>query len=157
MNLPVRVTCAVIAVLCTSAASVVAQPALAEWLSDSRGCKVANPHPQPIEAISWSGGCRNGYADGPGTIRWFSEGRSNGTTSGTFKDGKLNGQGSVTLPHAIHTNNGSSVSPSAHTWAAGSRLEGEFADNQLIGDGVITSPNGQKTLVNLIDGRLVRR
>src|SRR3954462_8225955 len=72
-----------------------------DWVADSHGCKVANPHPQPIESISWTGACKDGYAEGPGKVLWFSQGKANGMTSGTFKRGKLSGTASVTLPHAV--------------------------------------------------------
>jgi hypothetical protein len=120
---------------------------------------VANPQPQPIETITWSGHCKDGFADGAGTVAWFSEGKINGITSGTFKEGKLIGKGYVTLPHAVYTgvNVGKRNVDVRRTWPFGSRLDGEFLENQLIGDGIITTPNGQKVVVIQIDGKLVRK
>jgi len=129
------------------------------WIADSLGCKVTNPQPQPIETITWSGHCKDGFVDGAGTVAWFSEGKVNGITSGTFKEGKLNGKGYVTLPFAVYArvNVGKRNVEVRRTWPPGSRLDGEFVDNQLIGDGIITTPNGQKVVVNQIDGKLVRK
>jgi len=115
-----------------------------DWVADSLGCKVANPHPQPIESISWTGACKDGYAEGPGKVLWFSGGKPNGMTSGTFRRGKLAGKASVTLPHAVFQG----------SWLPGSRLDGEFLDNRLVGSGIITRPNGQKIVVIEIDGKL---
>lgn len=120
---------------------------------------MANPQPQPIESISWSGRCKDGFADGAGIVRWFSGGKSNGITSGTFKQGKLIGKGYVTLPQAVYTRLNSSTRGGElrRAWPPGSRLDGEFLENQLVGDGVITKPNGQKEVVIQIDGKLVRK
>src|SRR6185503_1000973 len=103
--------------------------------------------------------CRDGFADGVGTVQWFSAGLSNGTTSGLFKDGRLMGKGSVTLPHAVYmhmlvSGRGASV---RRAWPTGSRLDGEFFENQLVGDGIITTPGGGRALVNEVDGKLIRK
>jgi hypothetical protein len=129
-----------------------------EWVSDAAGCKVANPQPQPVETILWSGSCADGYADGPGTVRWFSDGRANGVTSGTFRQGRLHGRGYVTLPQAVYSDaKGAELKVFRQGWPSGSRLDGNFADNRLVGDGVITTPDRRKVLVTQVDGRLVRK
>ena len=43
------------------------------WIADKRGCKVANPFPRPGESITWSGECKNGFAQGSGVLQWYSE------------------------------------------------------------------------------------
>ena len=120
---------------------------------------MTNPQPQPFETITWSGRCKDGFVDGAGTVAWFSEGKINGITSGSFKEGKLNGKGYVTLPHAVYAkvNVGKRNVEIRRAWPFGSRLNGKFFDNQLIGDGIITTPNGQKVVVSQIDGKLVRK
>src|SRR5262245_8366526 len=45
------------------------------WIADQRGCKVANTFPRPGETITWSGPCKNGYADGDGVMQWFLDGK----------------------------------------------------------------------------------
>ena len=159
MNSKSRFACLLAVFLCSLVSTVHAESSYAEWIADSNGCKVANPQPQPIESISWSGRCKFGYADGPGVVRWFSEGKSNGISSGTFKEGKLMGIGYITLPHAIYTRTNFSKGDFKlpRTWPFGSRLDGVFFENQLIGDGTITQPNGQKVVVIQIDGKLVRK
>lgn len=130
-----------------------------DWIDDASGCKVKNPQSQPAETIEWSGRCKLGYADGPGVVRWFSGGKPNGMTSGTFREGRLTGRGSVTLPHAVFSRTyipkGDFRSP--RVWPFGSRLDGVFSDNKLVGEGIVTEPNGQRTVVIQIDGRLVRK
>jgi len=46
-----------------------------EWIADKRGCKVANPFPRAGESITWSGPCKNGFADGQGILQWFFNGK----------------------------------------------------------------------------------
>ena len=159
MNANSRLACLGAAFLCSFTPCAHAEPPRTDWAADSLGCKVANPQPQPIETITWSGHCKDGFVDGAGTVAWFSEGKINGITSGTFKEGKLIGKGYVTLPHAVYTgvNVGKRNVDVRRTWPFGSRLDGEFLENQLIGDGIITTPNGQKVVVIQIDGKLVRK
>ena len=83
----------------------------------------------------------------------------NGVTAGTFREGKLTGKGYLTLPQAVYprANFGKRTFDVPRTWPAGSRLNGEFLENRLIGDGILTQPNGQQVFVNEIDGKLFRK
>ncbi len=106
-------------------AGSLAVPALAEtgrpltqWIVDQNSkCKIANAFPSAAETATWSGPCKDGYAEGQGVTQWYKakkptrkkyEGQmqagfmngkgvftqSNGDTlDGTFKDGSLNGEG----------------------------------------------------------------
>lgn len=148
----------------TLASTALAQTPDVGWVADAKGCKVANPQPQPYESIRWSGRCRNGFADGPGMVRWYSAGRINGSTSGTFSQGKLMGTGYITLPHLVHGLGNPAKGKSAagkpeevRTLVVGARLEGEFQENRLVGDGVITRRNGQKIVVTQVGYKLVRK
>ena len=159
MNANSRLACLGTAFLCSFSPAAHTEPAPIDWIEDSHGCKVANPHPQSIETVTWSGRCKDGFTDGAGTVRWFSEGKPNGVSSGTFKEGKLTGKGYVTMPYADYkrVNVGKRDFNFRRVWPSGSRLDGEFLENELVGDGVITKPNGQKVVVHEIDGRLVRK
>jgi len=64
------------------------------WIADDRGCKVANPFPQPGESIKWSGSCKNGLADGNGRYdaadgSWY---------EGEWKEGQPHGYGQYQTP-----------------------------------------------------------
>src|SRR5471030_2134510 len=34
-------------------------------------CKVSNPYPREDERTTWTGGCKNGYAEGVGVLQWY--------------------------------------------------------------------------------------
>jgi hypothetical protein len=90
-----------------------------EWIADAKsGCQVWNPSPQLEETVSWSGGCSNGRAEGPGTVEWLKGGVAIETDSGAWHDGRQAGQGS-------------------QIWASG-RYQGDVADGEPNGRGVLT-------------------
>ncbi len=152
-----QLACLGAAILCALASTAQAEPPVFDWVTDSNGCKVANPKPQLIESIIWSGRCANGFAEGPGTVRWFSAGKKNGVSSGTFKGGKLTGKGYVTLPYPVEPGSNFSKREAVRSWPSGSRLDGEFLDNRLVGDGILTQPDGRRFIVNQVDVMLMRK
>lgn len=67
------------------------------WIVDQKtGCKVWDPAPEPNEAVAWSGPCKNGFADGEGTLQWTENGEPSDRYVGEYHGGKRNGQGTVT-------------------------------------------------------------
>lgn len=159
MNTARLLACLALALCSMASAASRAEPNAPEWIADAHGCKVSNPQRQAVDSIRWSGRCKDGYAQGQGTVEWFSGGRADGVTSGRFFGGRLMGKGYVTRSHSVY----SQVKVAkrqvavARGWPAGSRLEGEFFEDELVGDGLLTKPNGQKLSVTQVDGRLVRR
>lgn len=53
-------------------------------ITTDKGCRLNNPSPQPHETVSWTGACRNGYADGFGTLTWFQDGKPSSPPATTF-------------------------------------------------------------------------
>lgn len=53
----------------------------------TQGCRLINPVPQPNETASWSGACRNGLAEGPGTVTWMQNGVVSSTSTGHYERG----------------------------------------------------------------------
>ena len=117
-----------VATLCLLAAAARAAPCAETApgvIRDAAGCGVVNPDPKPGESITWTGGCRDGLADGPGTLQW-SQGDVRGTTYvGAMSSGKLVGQG-------------------VETFTNGARFEGMFVDGRRDGHGVFTWPGGMR-------------
>ena len=88
------------------AASCLSFPALAQdrsaapdWITaTNQPCKIWNPEPQPNESVTWSGGCKDGYASGKGTLHWTENGKPDAVFEGEYANGKRNGPGVLTMP-----------------------------------------------------------
>ena len=66
-----------------------------EWIADKRGCKVANPFPPAGETITWTGDCKNGYADGDGVLQWYLNGKADDRYEGHLAQGWAQGRGTL--------------------------------------------------------------
>jgi hypothetical protein len=63
------------------------------YISDSKGCKIANPSPKPNETVTWSGECRDGFAEGIGVMQWFEDKQPGARYEGALAHGALSGEG----------------------------------------------------------------
>jgi hypothetical protein len=145
-----------IALLATSGG--VHAAASTEFTIGEPNCLVINRFPKPNERIKWSGGCKNGYAEGHGTLEWFEgdtatfrfegsmvAGMSDGigsytflengaSYSGGFKAGKRHGQGTLTLP-------------------SGQVQQGRFENDELVGEVEVTGPGMFRYVGGWLNGR----
>ncbi|MBA5686116.1 energy transducer TonB [Rugamonas apoptosis] len=96
-------------------------------------CLIANPHPIEDEQASWSGGCKDGYADGMGTLNWSVRGRPHGGYEGVLVKGVPNGPGFLLL-------------------ANDASLQGDFKEGKLEGKGVYTNAKGGKLNATFVAG-----
>lgn len=95
------------------------------WVADtSNGCKVWSPEPV-AEGITarWSGGCENGLAHGPGTVRWMSNNKQVAELTSTMEQGKMRG----------HTTG---------VEEPGNRFDGMFIDSLPEGEGKASFADG---------------
>ena len=84
-----------VTVLCTCQLNLFSQSV---WITDIKsGCKAYNPDPQPNEAISWEGGCKQGLVNGFGTLIWYNNGKEVARHIGIFEKGRPNGKGTFTI------------------------------------------------------------
>ena len=60
------------------------------------GCRVMNANPKRNEAITWSGGCENGLAQGQGILQWYENDRPAERYEGELHGGQINGHGVLT-------------------------------------------------------------
>ena len=87
------------------------------WIADSfTGCKIWNPAPQPHETVHWAGPCKDGFAEGKGTLQWTENGQLGDRYDGEYQHGKRNGHGVVTESN-------------------GHRTEGNWLDDELLQPG----------------------
>jgi hypothetical protein len=124
------------------------EPTLEHWIADaSTGCKVSNPKPEPNESIRWKGKCKNGLAEGKGTLEWFKGGQPYSVSTGNFREGKLHG-------HVIyHSANGGfyegetvNDKKDGHgivRWVNGDSYEGEFVNDSRTGHGTYRYADGR--------------
>ena len=97
-----------------------------QWIADQKtGCQIRNPRPLPDESVSWAGGCKNGKADGPGTLRWYAQGKLFLTLEGVMKEGQCQRDCTVST-------------------AAGYKYVGELQDNRPNGSGTMNYPDGTR-------------
>ncbi|MDR2219093.1 MAG: hypothetical protein LBE24_00745 [Methylobacillus sp.] len=118
------------------------------WIKDKNGCAVLNPDPQPNENIIWNGKCKNGYAEGAGTLTWFIDGKLDSTSTGTWTRGKMNGKGTIVYGNGERYDGGFAndfwSGKGIYTMPDGRRYEGTFVDGNPQGEGTVTEPNGKK-------------
>jgi hypothetical protein len=70
-----------------------------DWITASnQPCKIWNPEPQPDESVTWSGGCKDGYATGKGVLHWTENGKPDIVFDGEYANGKRNGRGVIFTP-----------------------------------------------------------
>jgi hypothetical protein len=62
------------------------------WIRDQKGCLQRNEEPKKGERVTWSGGCKDGYAEGFGVQRWnLSDDEWEETHRGTLHHGEWDG------------------------------------------------------------------
>ncbi|MGQ0579912.1 MAG: hypothetical protein ACT4PQ_13535 [Betaproteobacteria bacterium] len=116
------------------------------WIADSRGCKVANPFPQPGETIEWSGTCKNGFADGDGVLKWFVNGTPSDRYDGTLRQGWAEGNGTLLREAGRYVGEWKRSlqdGKGRYDAADGSWYEGEWQDGQPHGYGQYQAPDGR--------------
>jgi len=113
----------IVAAVLLSVANSHAQDDDTPTIADKNGCKVYNPMPQEQETISWSGSCRNGFADGTGTLDWFIGGQLEERYEGELKMGWADGEGTYVSRRGV-------------------RYKGQWKDSLQDGKGIIQNPDG---------------
>ena len=127
------------------------------WVTDTNGCKVWNPLPLHNESVTWSGPCKDGYADGQGVMQWQHDGKLSTRVEATYIGGKATGAGSfVSGSGARFEGNFVDGRPSGKgvmTWPNGDRYEGEWIQGERTGVGVLTRANGDRYEGDFVDGK----
>jgi hypothetical protein len=120
------------------------------WATDpDSGCALFDASLRPGDAVSWSGSCANGRADGQGTARFSNNGAEFESFSGNFQDG-VAADGDVKVSWGDGWSyDGAMVS--GHFEGQGvlindkkDRFEGNWKDGKLNGDGIVIHADGSK-------------
>lgn len=102
-------------------------PSDPHWLMDERAqCWAYDSNAGPYDTITWSGVCRDGRADGPGTLAFFNRGRMFERLTGTFNEGMLE-DGHVSIE-----------------WSDGARYDGDQSGGQFNGYGELIAADGTR-------------
>ena len=104
-------------------------------IADAHGCKTDNPNPKLNETISWTGGCKNGYLNGHGTLLWIRDAKPGSRYEGDFVNGELVGRGSMKT-------------------SEGTLYEGSFISSRLEGSGTVAYTNGTTITGNFANGQI---
>jgi hypothetical protein len=115
------------------------------WAADPKtGCRVWDPHPQPRQSISWSGGCVDGFAEGRGSLRWLRDALSFETDEGQWHKGRQIGKGVQTWPTGRYDGELQNGEPAGHgiLTLGDARYEGEFENGKPHGIGTLTNSSG---------------
>lgn len=70
------------------------------------GCKVYNPHPVDDESVNWVGGCKDGFANGYGTLEWYVKDKKGSVYIGNLQNGVFEGKGVLRYPNGTTTYEG---------------------------------------------------
>ncbi len=126
-----------------SCSAAEAQSPSGSFVADaSSGCKVWNP--QANESVKWSGDCRDGLAEGAGSLQWFNNNRAYEKDQGEWKEGRQSGRGSqdwTTGRYDGELVNGEPQGKGILTLQS-SRYEGEFRNGKPNGFGIVRSLEG---------------
>lgn len=101
-----------------------AQPVSSRWIADSSGCQFWDPSPMAEETVRWSGRCVGGYAEGHGTLTWYTRGSLYETDVADFAHGMLNGHGVL-------------------SFVSGQKFDGQFRDQRPNGFGTLRTMDGE--------------
>ena len=127
------------------------------WTADANGCKVWNARPQTGETVTWSGACKNGYAEGPGFVQWLQDGKLESRIESIYIQGKLNGKATYISANGVRTEgdfiDGVLSGKGVTTWPNGDRYEGNFAHGARTGAGVLELAKGGRFEGDFVDGK----
>ncbi len=120
------------------------------------GCQVWKPSLTPNEAVTWSGPCVNGFAEGTGTASWTVDGRLALTYEGRFRSGVLQGVGRMIGAGGDRFEgayrDGKREGYGVYASATGERYEGEFKGNRRHGRGTLIHADGSRVEGTFVDG-----
>lgn len=121
---------ALLASLLAGIACAESQPPTSQY-SGNPDCRIFNPSPVANQSAVWSGGCKDGYADGPGFAQWSVNGKDTMRYEGPLVRGKRHGRGATQINDEV--------------------FSGEFRDNKRNGPGILAKEGVYTLSGNFVD------
>ena len=151
-----------IIILCLSSLSGLLGTASAEgsWQTHKEtGCKAWSFNPGKDTTFSWTGGCKDGYVDGFGTLEWIEAGQPGDKYIGQYLLGKEHGKGTFVWVNRGARYEGDFVNglrsgKGIQSFADGERYEGEWRDDLPNGKGVQTWIKGARYEGDFVNGHM---
>ena len=125
-------------------------------VANKPGCRVWVNCYVPDSAVTWSGTCSGGVAEGQGTLEW-SEGEKTHTGTGAYSNGKRRGRWVFRQADGTVAG-GPFLDGKPHgrwilRYANGIVAEGPFVDGEMLGRWVLRGANGTVAEGPLVDGK----
>jgi hypothetical protein len=123
--------------LCLPRAAGAASDDVSHWANDpDSGCALFDASLRPGDSIAWSGACKDGRADGQGTVRFSNNGTEFESFTGNFAGG-VAADGPVTV-----------------TWGDGWSYDGQMQAGHFEGQGVLVNDKKDRFEGQWKDGKL---
>jgi len=111
------------------------------------GCRIAPLLPEPVGgAVSWSGGCKDGHADGKGVLEWKTQASGKRRLEATLVQGEVTGEATLVQDAGKYIGALRRGVPHGAGYFAsskdGGRYEGGFAGGRREGTGVWIGQDG---------------
>lgn len=127
-------------IICTLVLAIISTGVFADapdaFVIGDPNCRIENPNPRQHERATWSGACKEGYADGDGILQWYFDDKPSSRYEGGMAHGLPNGTG-------------------VYVYASNIRYEGGFANGKMNGQGVLTKPDGYKLVATFENNKVV--
>lgn len=140
--------------------SAACRPALAQEapaLAGAPDCRFAAVHPVPMQAPTWDGACKAGYADGKGTLAWRNGAGKTYKLEATLAAGQVAGEAKLLLPDGgVYIGPFRDGVPDGQGYfrlANGTRYEGDVRMGKRTGNGEALYANGDSYKGEWKDGK----
>lgn len=120
-----------------SSFKIFAQKKSPSYIKDQQtGCRILDDNNSPGISITWTGGCKNHFAEGYGILTWYTQEKESAKYVGFLHKGELNGKGKFTFPgtpYALEGNfvNGNLEGKGKTTFATGLVMDGTFSEGRF--------------------------
>lgn len=131
------------------------------WLADPRnGCKVWTRNVAALDAVSWSGNCVGGLANGKGELEFLKGGKAIWKGDANFVAGKREGRSKMVSADGWtfdgEYRDGQLDGQVIEITSGGDRYEGEYRNGRREGHGVYQLKDGLKYEGDFKDGQILR-